>query len=418
MEIASEGEICMKIVFGAGEVAKEYIMNNYSSSIVCYDNDRRKWGKKVIDDVEIITLDELLKIIECNDCEIIVTPKSDTALYFLKDVCKNDDKVYRYADGSLDKIELDNLPEYSVDINAIESERIKRYELIKDTFKRNGDIVAYNHACEYLEYKRNNILAPELGGIELTNNCNLRCKNCPTPPCKREKGYMGDAVFNEAFKYISPDQDSYFSMHGLGEPLLHPKIFEYLDRVTSIKRPVILSTNGLLLDDTNIDSIMNTLNKTSKSRFYISFHSEKSVKNWIKCVDWMTEHKENRIELFGQVLEHNKDEALRWLRNCGISNPCDNKYIRFITSHSFAGNVSARRHEYSDIEVNNRFKNCYYVNSNIILMAWDGRFKSCCLDSEVCADRGSIYDIKNIRCSTHPYKLCHTCDPDWTSNFQ
>lgn len=390
----------MKIVFGAGEVAKEYIKNNYSSSIVCYDNDRRKWGKKVIDDVEIITLDELLKIIECNDCEIIVTPKSDTALYFLKDVCKNDDKVYRYADGSLDKIELDNLPEYSVDINAIESERIKRYERIKDTFKRNGDIVAYNHACEYLEYKRNNILAPELGGIELTNNCNLRCKNCPTPTCKREKGYMGDAVFNEAFKYISPDQDSYFSMHGLGEPLLHPKIFEYLDRVTSIKRPVILSTNGLLLDDTNIDSIMNTLNKTSKSRFYISFHSEKSVKNWIKCVDWMTEHKENRIELFGQVLEHNKDEALRWLRNCGISNPCDNKYIRFITSHSFAGNVSARRHEYSDIEVNNRFKNCYYVNSNIILMAWDGRFKSCCLDSEVCADRGSIYDIKNIRCST------------------
>ena len=117
----------MKIVFGAGEVAKEYIKNNYSSSIVCYDNDRRKWGKKVIDDVEIITLDELLKIIECNDCEIIVTPKSDTALYFLKDVCKNDDKVYRYADGSLDKIELDNLPEYSVDINAIESERIKRY---------------------------------------------------------------------------------------------------------------------------------------------------------------------------------------------------------------------------------------------------------------------------------------------------
>lgn len=418
MEIASEGEICMKIVFGAGEVAKEYIKNNYSSSIVCYDNDRRKWGKKVIDDVEIITLDELLKIIECNDCEIIVTPKSDTALYFLKDVCKNDDKVYRYADGSLDKIELDNLPEYSVDINAIESERIKRYELIKDTFKRNGDIVAYNHACEYLEYKRNNILAPELGGIELTNNCNLRCKNCPTPTCKREKGYMGDAVFNEAFKYISPDQDSYFSMHGLGEPLLHPKIFEYLDRVTSIKRPVILSTNGLLLDDTNIDSIMNTLNKTSKSRFYISFHSEKSVKNWIKCVDWMTEHKENRIELFGQVLEHNKDEALRWLRNCGISNPCDNKYIRFITSHSFAGNVSARRHEYSDIEVNNRFKNCYYVNSNIILMAWDGRFKSCCLDLEVCADRGSIYDIKNIRCSTHPYKLCHTCDPDCTSNFQ
>ena len=40
------------------------------------------------------------------------------------------------------------------------------------------------------------------------------------PTCKREKGYMGDAVFNEAFKYISPDQDSYFSMHGLGEPLL------------------------------------------------------------------------------------------------------------------------------------------------------------------------------------------------------
>lgn len=407
----------MKIVLGAGKVAEEYI-KECNGDVVCYDNDRRKWGKKIFNDVTVITFHELMSLVKENTCEIIVTSKNNTALYFLKDVCKENDSVYKYANGKLNIIFLDKLPQYSVDVENIELERIRKYEIIKDTFKNNGQTEAYEHACEYLQYKKNNIFAPELRGIELTNNCNLKCKNCPTPTCKREKGYMRDAVFNEAFKYISPDQDNYFSMHGLGEPLLHSKFYEYLEKVASIKRPILLSTNGILLDDESINRIMEILNKTTKSLFYISFHTEKSVVNWAKCVKWMSEHKSNSIGLYGQVLDHNKEEVYKWLGKLGINDPHKSEYIRFMTSHSFAGNVLNRRHEYDEIEVNNRFRNCCYTNSNIILAAWDGRLKSCCLDSEVCADRGTIFDIANVRCRNYPYELCHTCDPDWTSNFQ
>ena len=124
------------------------------------------------------------------------------------------------------------------------------------------------------------------------------------------------------------------------------------------------------------------------------------------------------MEYFGQVLEHNQNDALRWLRDIGVVDAENNPNIRFISSHSFAGNVAARRKNYEEIEVHNRFRNCYFAKNNISSVAWDGRLKGCCLDAELAAGVGNIFELEKSRLSDRPYELCNHCDPDWTTGYQ
>ena len=408
----------MKIIIGASKAASDYTLNT-NEKIICYDNDRRKWGKKIAKDNTIINIEELQYFVHNTNCDIIIATQNMSALYFVKDVCK--DKIHRILkleDGKLDEIDLSNIPMYDIDRNEKEKNKIEEYEKTRDYYKENKNWKAYQHACQYIEIKKENLLMPEIGGIELTNYCNLHCPNCPTPTCKRKKGYMNDIVFEECFKYIAPSTTERFSLHGLGEPLLHPGFLRYLDKVIEIGRPVIISTNGILLSEEMIEKLFTLMNKINNCVIYVSFHTIRSVENWYNCVKWINKKPNNNVELYGQVLEHNSEEALRWLEQIGINDPKENPYIRFITSHSFAGNVTARKKRYMDIEVNNRFRNCYYHVNNITNVAWDGRLKTCCLDSELKGEIGDIFCVKEIRLGYEPYDLCHNCDPDWTSSFQ
>lgn len=406
----------MKILFGAGENAIHYIHSFGHEKLVCYDNDRRKWGTK-IEGISIIDLNDFLKLAN-SDNEIIVTTKNENAIYFLADACPLNVNVYKYDLGELVPISLSDLGEYRVNVYDIEKRKMVHYEEAKSFYKQNKMEKAYQHACQFIEYKEKHLNCLELGGIELTNFCNLSCKNCPTPTCKRKKGYMDRQTFQECLKYIAPDMESFFSLHGLGEPLLHPLFFECLQEVVSIQRPMLVSTNGILLNEENIDKLFTILNQGMKGKVYVSFHSRKSVENWNRCVSWIRNHKNNKVELYGQVLEHNIDEAYTWLYDLGIVTPEKNQYIRHISSHSFAGNVESRKKVYSTIEVKNRYRNCYYNINNVSNVAWDGRLKTCCLDSELEGNVGTIFEFDKAQLNHTGYKLCNSCDPDWTSCFQ
>ena len=410
----------MKImVVGINEKAKEYIKKHINEDILCYDNDRRKWGNKVLNKFEILTLKQFLDIVKECDCDVVTAVNNITILCFLKDAGVSKCRLYHADSENWELISLNNIEPYRVDVNAIENDKLKKYEEAKKYFLENNNKVAYDHAVKFLNYKKKNIMTLDVEGIELTNNCNLACPNCPTPKCKRKKGYMSDEVFEEAFKYIEPNTDTFFSLHGLGEPLLHPKFFQYLQRVVEIGRPVVVSTNGLLLDEDTSKKLLNILDKAPKSLVYVSFHSSRSVEGWRRCIKWLYEYgKDTNVKIYGQILEHNEEQARRWLKDIGIDKPEENQCIRFISSHSFAGNVQERRKKYEKIEVNNRFRNCYYHCRNVTLVAWDGRLKSCCMDSELQANIGNIFDLKNAKGSDTPYLLCNNCDPDWTSNWQ
>ena len=407
----------MTIVFGAGKEAEAYIREfGGTDEIVCYDNDRRKWGK-TISGIPIITLEKYLETLRTSKCKIIDTISNKTALYFLKDTCGDMHEVYRLHNKELEQLNLNGLRDYERELEAVESEKIKKYKAIVASGQIKSEF-ALEHYKKYIRHRENDYSWPEINSVELTNYCNLKCPNCPTPTCKRPKGFMSKEVFDKAMEYVTPDMDSYFSLHGLGEPLLHPQFFECVRRVAELEKPILISTNGVLFDKQKADDLLELLSGANKSKLFISFHTKTSVENWKNAVELLQQKQIKNIELFGQILEHNESEAIGWLSESGISDPFNNQHIRYVTSHSFAGGVEGRRTCYSDVEVKNRFRNCYYVKNNCTVVAWDGSLKVCCLDSELEGIGGTVFDVEKMTHKNTPYKLCHYCDPDWTSNYQ
>jgi len=84
--------------------------------------------------------------------------------------------------------------------------------------------------------------------IELTNICNLKCVECPHRFMKREQDTMSDEVFFEILNYIDKMKPQTIILHKDGEPLIHPKLFDYMKKIDEFHTTKFdIYTNGLLL---------------------------------------------------------------------------------------------------------------------------------------------------------------------------
>jgi pyruvate-formate lyase-activating enzyme len=94
--------------------------------------------------------------------------------------------------------------------------------------------------------------------IELTNRCNAACSFCPRDKTPHQ-GLMSHETFGRALERAVehrvvvertfPGSQFNIVFCGMGEPLLHPRVSEYVGRATDAGLDVHLSTNGSLLDD-------------------------------------------------------------------------------------------------------------------------------------------------------------------------
>jgi MoaA/NifB/PqqE/SkfB family radical SAM enzyme len=101
--------------------------------------------------------------------------------------------------------------------------------------------------------------------IELTSRCNAHCTFCPREETPHQ-GLIDEATFSAALGraveyrdallvlherqpgYLGvPDGTMWLSFCGMGEPLLHPRVVEYVARVTDAGLRPIINTNGALL---------------------------------------------------------------------------------------------------------------------------------------------------------------------------
>jgi len=86
--------------------------------------------------------------------------------------------------------------------------------------------------------------------IEPTNLCNLNCRTCMRNIWEEPSGMMLDETFERIFagvQEVSPLPTIFFG--GFGEPLLHPKIVDWVKKFKRLGARVELITNGLLLTD-------------------------------------------------------------------------------------------------------------------------------------------------------------------------
>jgi radical SAM protein with 4Fe4S-binding SPASM domain len=93
------------------------------------------------------------------------------------------------------------------------------------------------------------VFAPAVYVLEPTSRCNLACPICPNPLIAPEK--HGDMSVEQgvlAARKISPFAELVM-LYFMGEPLMHPQIFNYIRGVRKeIQGKIAISTNAVLLD--------------------------------------------------------------------------------------------------------------------------------------------------------------------------
>jgi MoaA/NifB/PqqE/SkfB family radical SAM enzyme len=81
--------------------------------------------------------------------------------------------------------------------------------------------------------------------IELTNVCNFKCEFCPDAIMERRRGHMSLALLEALLDDIATQQlTKILTFHLMGEPFIHPHIFDAIAMAVERSLPLHLTTNG------------------------------------------------------------------------------------------------------------------------------------------------------------------------------
>lgn len=99
---------------------------------------------------------------------------------------------------------------------------------------------------------------PRSLSVQISNVCNMRCVMCCNAGRTKGERFMNEAVFARVVEQCArhiPDATIAFAT-GYGEPLLHPKLADFVRRVVAAGLKPALTTNGMLLDEPRLESLI------------------------------------------------------------------------------------------------------------------------------------------------------------------
>jgi sulfatase maturation enzyme AslB (radical SAM superfamily) len=97
------------------------------------------------------------------------------------------------------------------------------------------------------------VYAPTDAFLEVTSHCNMHCVFCPSDDLTRSKQHISDAAARKYIRAIPALLGTrHLWLHCMGEPLLNPRVFEYMDLCDEVGISPTLITNGTLLTEENL----------------------------------------------------------------------------------------------------------------------------------------------------------------------
>ncbi|HMS41135.1 MAG TPA: radical SAM protein [Pyrinomonadaceae bacterium] len=102
--------------------------------------------------------------------------------------------------------------------------------------------------------------------IEIITRCNLECVMCPrtvaleNASTAAQKKVWQRQMSIENFRHIIEEipKIQTLSLHGIGEPLMHPHLFEMIEIAASVKIDVRFTTNATLLNSSKSEDLLKT----------------------------------------------------------------------------------------------------------------------------------------------------------------
>ena len=159
--------------------------------------------------------------------------------------------------------------------------------------------------------------------VEITNACNLSCDFCIKN--QRELKFMSEKEFKIILEKLK-NHTKYLYFHVLGEPLMHPKINEFIN-LASLSYKVNITTNGYLIEKIKNNKNIRQLN--------ISLHSYNSKYN-INLDDYL-----NHIFEVVDTLENTFISYRLWVDSSNVDkilNRLNEKYNTSLSKNSLKKN--------------------------------------------------------------------------------
>lgn len=236
--------------------------------------------------------------------------------------------------------------------------------------------------------------------IEITNNCNLNCSFCSE--VKRPRKFMSLEEFETILKKIK-DYTNYIYLHVKGEPLLHPKIIDFLNLAENYHLKVNLTTNGTLFP--NLAKELGKCSALNKINF--SLHSENNINNYCEKIFENIKYlspKTTKIYRLWTLKNNELDEKSTY-----IVEKIKNYYnlsTNTVEKIKIEKNIKISSTIYVDkdnefvwptITNNKSCGYCYALKTHIAILV-DGTVVPCCLDSNGKIELGNIFtdDLKEI----------------------
>ena len=206
--------------------------------------------------------------------------------------------------------------------------------------------------------------------IEISTECNLRCKYCPHPKLQREKTNMTLATYKKALEFVRyfnkfGNQDE-VALTGMGEAILHPDFGLYVSMLRAVTdQKITLSTNGLAFTED---------------------HAEICAMYGVKV--FVSAH---RPEKAGYAVE--------LARKHGCYDAANGAAM--ISAFDWAGQV--------DYFVSAPATVCKYVTEGWGVVLVDGRISSCCIDANGVQIIGDVFESAPDEIDNTGGSLCASC---------
>lgn len=257
--------------------------------------------------------------------------------------------------------------------------------------------------------------------LEITNHCNSTCTICPRSKLSRPKGFISEATFNILINELKTLPINEVEICGVGEPLLHKNVAEYIKRLKSIGiRKVKIVTNASLLTkdkarelvEAGLDSIMisfHTIDPLKYSNMMKGLNYNEVLQN-IK--DFVNTYKDKVEILITCVVSKDNFEEIEEFKSFWKAHSVDNLYFQ---------NLQSRAGKLGTIE-NPREKHKCPVLEQGLFITFQGKYLSCSNDFSGESSWASINEMSLQECLNHKLNIirnqklfgfCKYCDYDF-----
>lgn len=224
--------------------------------------------------------------------------------------------------------------------------------------------------------------------IEITNTCNLNCDFCIQN--KRIRSFMGEESFRQVLSKLK-GYTKYLYFHILGEPLLHPKVINFINIAYEEGFFVNITTNGYLIK--KLDGVNNL------RQLNISLHSydecyNVSLEKYMESIFNVVDNLENTYISYRLWVNSEYTDKILFILN--------QHYNTNIKLEDINNNITLKNnvfisqfHEFIWPDLDNDYYSkegtCYALRDHIGILV-DGTVVPCCLDTKGDITLGNIFN--------------------------